>query len=169
MPPKRRPGSLSTKSLKSIFDITLNETTDNTKIKELIRHLNEKFLRETAGETQSTARDRASKQTSSNKQAFSIQQLYSVVTHLKKEGRSDEDIRNISIEEFVKTHIDILMKAGKKKKCLKKRSKRLKKRSKHLKKRSKHLKKRTNRKIKTKSRKRSKHLKKRTKCKRKNS
>lgn len=110
MPPKRRPGSLSNKQpLKSVFDETLNKTTKDSNIKELIRYLNKKFLDETKNESQSTARSRASRETGTNKQAFSVQQLYSVVTHLKKQGISDEAIRNISIEKFVETHVGILM------------------------------------------------------------
>lgn len=116
MPPKRRPGSSSnrsTQSLKSVFDVTLNKTTDDTNIKELIRYLNRKFLNETKNESQSTARSRASRETGNNKQAFSVQQLYSVVTHLKEEGVSDEDIRDIKLEDFVQTNLEILMsKAG---------------------------------------------------------
>lgn len=116
MPPKRRPGSSSnrsTQSLKSVFDETLDKKTDDKNIKELIRHLNKRFLDETKGESQSTARSRASRVTGTNKQAFSVEQLYSVVTHLKDKGVTDEDIRNIKLEDFVQTNLEILMsKAG---------------------------------------------------------
>ena len=115
MPPKRRPSSIK----KSLFDMSLDKITPYQPItKGLIKYLNKKFMEETKlseSDRKSTARDRASAATGSDKQAFNVEQLYSVVTYLKKDGKSDEEIKNISLEDFVKTYIEIQIKASKKK------------------------------------------------------
>ena len=114
MPPKRRVAK------KSPFDTSLDGITSCPSTKGLIKHLNERFMRETQqseseSDRRSTARDRASGASGSDKQAFNVEQLYSVVTYLKKDGKSDEEIKNISLEDFVKTYIEIQIKASKKK------------------------------------------------------
>lgn len=101
-------GVYISKPLISTFDTTLKSMKTTPKIKELIRFLNDRFLKESESEKQSTARDRASNQTGNDKQGYSIEQLYSVVNKLNESGQTDEYIRNISIEDFVETYLDIV-------------------------------------------------------------